>query len=121
MDFIPSLELNLIKSSIQKAGTSLSDVKLGSISKVLTALSAMEGPDDSLKRPHSLVDDDEYDKKDTSSSKTNNDNNHGRKRQRHRSNDRRGKGKATAVLSFDRKKNFDSKGGKSNKDKNEGK
>ncbi|KAF9114926.1 hypothetical protein BGW39_003227 [Mortierella sp. 14UC] len=56
MSSIPCLELNLIKSSLQKAGTSLTDVKFDSINEVLTALSAMEGPDDSLKRPHSLID-----------------------------------------------------------------
>ncbi|KAG9062273.1 hypothetical protein KI688_006605 [Linnemannia hyalina] len=125
----------------------------------------MEGPDDSLKRPHSLIDDDEDDKKDASSSKTNNSNNHGHKQQRHRKNDRHGKGKPTADSSSspsssssgkktyhcdnhgenyshntkncrhctkcnknghtapycnsDRKKNFDSKGGKSYKNKTE--
>ncbi|KAF8926178.1 hypothetical protein BGZ47_002861 [Haplosporangium gracile] len=166
MGSIPSLELNLIKSSIQKAGTSLTDVKLDSISEVLTALSAMEGPDDSLKRSHSLVDDDEDDEKGTFLSKTQNGNKHDRKRQRHRSNDRRGKGKTTVGLSSSSslsdsgkktyhcnnhgknyshdtkncrhctkcnkhghtapycksdRKNFDSKGGKSNKDRKEGK
>ncbi|KAG9066456.1 hypothetical protein KI688_001682 [Linnemannia hyalina] len=161
---IPSVELNLIKTSIQKIGTSLSEVKLDSICEILTNLSVMEGPDDSLKRPHSLVDDDEDDK-DASSSKTSN--NHGHKRQRHRKNDRRGKGKPTADSSSfpsssnsgkktfhcdnhgenyshdtkncrhctkcnknghtapycnsDRKKNFDSKGGKSYKNKKEDK
>ncbi|KAF9536848.1 hypothetical protein EC957_009523 [Mortierella hygrophila] len=67
----------------------------------------MEGPDNSLKRPHSLVDDDDDDKKDASSSKTNNSNNHGHKRQRHRKNDRRGKGKPTAD-SFSSPSSFDS-------------
>ncbi|KAH7033828.1 hypothetical protein BKA57DRAFT_443010 [Linnemannia elongata] len=167
MGSIPSLELNLIKNSIQKAGTSLSDVRLNSITELLTALSAMEGPDDSLKRPHSLVDDDEDDKKDASSSKTGNGNNNGRKRLRHHRNDRGGKGKANTdsapsssvsdsgkktfhcdnhgdnyshdtkncrhctkcnkkghtapYCNSDRKKNADSKGGKSYKDKREGK
>ncbi|KAK3819136.1 MAG: hypothetical protein JOS17DRAFT_778170 [Linnemannia elongata] len=167
MGSIPSLELNLIKNSIQKAGTSLSDVRLNSITELLTALSVMEGPDDSLKRPHSLVDDDEDDKKDASSSKTSNGNHNGRKRLRHRKNDRGSKGKANADSSpssslsdsgkktfhcdnhgdnythdtkncrhctkcnkkghtapycnSDRKKNADSKGGKSYKDKREGK
>ncbi|KAK5809850.1 hypothetical protein F5H01DRAFT_323098 [Linnemannia elongata] len=165
MGSIPSLELNLIKNSIQKAGTSLSDVRLNSITELLTALSAMEGPDDSLKRPHSLVDDDEDDKKDASSSKTSNGNHNSRKRLRHRKNDRGSKGKANADSSqssslsdsgkktfhcdnhgdnythdtkncrhctkcnkkghtapycnSDRKKNADSKGGKSYKDKRE--
>ncbi|KAF9081435.1 hypothetical protein BGX29_004529, partial [Mortierella sp. GBA35] len=51
---MPSLELNLIKGAIQKAGTSLFEVKMDSINEILSVISAMEGPDDSLKRQHHL-------------------------------------------------------------------
>ncbi|KAG9063274.1 hypothetical protein KI688_004878 [Linnemannia hyalina] len=114
MSSIPSVELNLIKTSIQKIGTSLSEVKLDSICEILTNLSVMEGPDDSLKRPHSLVDDDEDDK-DASSSKTSN--NH-ELQALHQVNKN---GHTAPYCNSDRKKNFDSKGGKSYKNKKEDK
>ncbi|KAF9081067.1 hypothetical protein BGX23_001341 [Mortierella sp. AD031] len=95
MGSIPSLELNLIKNSIQKAGTSLSEVKLDSICDVLTALSAMEGPDDSLKRPHSLVDNDSDDDKSSPSSKFDKNNDKRPRYPNQRGNGRRDKGKTT--------------------------
>ncbi|KAF9323860.1 hypothetical protein BGZ91_003307 [Linnemannia elongata] len=96
MASIPSLELNLIKGAIQKAGTPLSEVKLNSISEILTALSAMEGPDDSVKRQHNLVDDDSDDDQGTSSSKFNKNNSNKRqRRQNHQKSDRRDKNKTT--------------------------
>ncbi|KAF9121357.1 hypothetical protein BGX30_002624 [Mortierella sp. GBA39] len=65
-----------LRHPVIKAGTSLSEVKLNSINDVLTAFTAMDGPDDSLKRPNSLIDDDSDDKPEVSSSKNNNyDNN----------------------------------------------
>ncbi|KAG0287667.1 hypothetical protein BGZ97_007027 [Linnemannia gamsii] len=92
MGSIPSMEVNLIKNSIQRSGTSLSEVKLNSISEILTNLSVMEGPDDSLKRPRNLNDDDSDDKSDVPLSK------HDNKRQKrpvHRKNDRRSREKKT--------------------------
>ncbi|KAG0257206.1 hypothetical protein BGZ95_005300, partial [Linnemannia exigua] len=91
MGSIPSLEMNIIKSSLQKANTQLSEVKLNSISDVLTSLMSLEGPDDSLKRQHSRIDDDDSDdKSDASPSKNNNKR---QKRPINRKNDRRGRDK----------------------------
>ncbi|KAG0360730.1 hypothetical protein BGX24_005494 [Mortierella sp. AD032] len=86
MSSIPSVERNLIKTSIQKSGTSLSDVKLDSICGILTNLSAMDGPYDSLKRPRSLIDDDSDDKSDVPLFRHNNKR---QKRPIHQKNDRR--------------------------------
>ncbi|KAF9539769.1 hypothetical protein EC957_005063 [Mortierella hygrophila] len=65
-------ELNLIKSSLQKAGTTFSEIKLDSISDVPTTFTATDGPDDSLNRPNSLMDDDSDDKPEVSTSKNDN-------------------------------------------------
>ncbi|KAF9083977.1 hypothetical protein BGX29_002805, partial [Mortierella sp. GBA35] len=97
---MPSLELNLIKGAIQKAGTSLFEVKMDSINEILSVISAMEGPDDSLKRQHHLVDDDSDDDDNTPSPKFDKKNNN--KRPRHpnqRGNGRRGKGKTNTTSS----------------------
>ncbi|KAK3824088.1 MAG: hypothetical protein JOS17DRAFT_792747 [Linnemannia elongata] len=56
---LPSSELNIIKSALQKEGITLGEVKLDSLGAVLTTLQALEGPDDSVKRPYSFVDNDE--------------------------------------------------------------
>jgi hypothetical protein len=63
------LELNLVKNSIQKGGISLSEVKLDLICDVFNALSAMKGPGDSLKGPHSHIDNDSDDDKSSFPSK----------------------------------------------------